>query len=121
MTGMQEMLDSFNLFQVIHLKEDLYNVKFIVAIEGWILFITGLHEEAQDDDIYEAFADYGQIKNMHINLDRRTGYLKGYGMIEYERLKEAETAIENMNGKTILGKTIQVDFAFKKPRGRGRA
>jgi RNA-binding protein 8A len=79
-----------------------------------------LHEETQDDDIYEAFSDYGQIKNMHMNLDRRTGYLKGYAMIEYERLKEAEDAIENMNRKTILGKTISVDFAFKKPRSRVR-
>eukprot|EP00347_Sterkiella_histriomuscorum_P015365 403357290 len=85
------------------------------SVEGYTLCVSGLHGEVQEEDLQDLFGAYGQVRNLHLNLDRRTGYVKGYAFLEFEELKTAKKVIDELNGKMLLGQQIKVDFAFKRP------
>eukprot|EP01125_Pyxidicula_operculata_P009840 TRINITY_DN323_c0_g1_i3.p2 TRINITY_DN323_c0_g1~~TRINITY_DN323_c0_g1_i3.p2 ORF type:complete len:125 (-),score=25.60 TRINITY_DN323_c0_g1_i3:42-416(-) len=84
----------------------------VKSVEGWIVFIRNLHEEATEEDIMDKFAAFGAVKNLQMPLDRRTGYVKGFALVEYDEKDQAEKAIKQMNGAKFYEKELNVDWAF---------
>ncbi|KRX21791.1 RNA-binding protein 8A [Trichinella nelsoni] len=91
-------------------------------VDGWTIIVSNLHQEAEEDEIKQAFEDFGPVKTINILLNRETGYLTGVAIIEYEVYDMALEAVQTMNGATFLGKKLKVDWLFiEKPKPTSRA
>ena len=58
-------------------------------------------------------------------ITNRITNTQGYALVEYETHREAKAAVDGLNGSTILGQSVQADFAFVRPpavapKGRAR-
>lgn len=49
---------------------------FYIAVEGWVIFVSNLNEEVSEEDVQDKFADFGKVKDVRLNLDHRSGYVK---------------------------------------------
>mmetsp|Transcript_96978 Transcript_96978/g.172616 ORF Transcript_96978/g.172616 Transcript_96978/m.172616 type:complete len:138 (-) Transcript_96978:276-689(-) len=78
--------------------------------EGWGVFVSGLCEEVEEDDVEEAFACHGTVTSLSLPLNRMTGNIKGYCMLEYSSREEATAAIKSMDGAKLRGQAIFVSW-----------
>jgi RNA-binding protein 8A len=98
-----------------HLYKKKNKIEPYKSVEGYIVFANNLNEDVNEENIDDLFSEYGNVKNIQMNLNRKTGKMNGYCFVEYENLEEAEEAIKNLNNTKFLNKIINVDFAFKPP------
>ena len=102
------------LYISLYLSISLYN-SLSLAVEGWVIFVSNLNEEVTEEEVEDKFADFDKVRDVRLNLDHRTGYVKGYALVEFGEYKEAVEAIGELDGKEWLGNRLNLDFCFIKP------
>ena len=75
------------------------------------LYVGNLSYNVRDDDLQQAFAQYGSVSSAKVMMDRDTGRSKGFGFVEMGSDAEAQSAINGMNGQTLEGRAIVVNEA----------
>jgi cold-inducible RNA-binding protein len=83
------------------------------------IFVGNLSYQTTQDDLYAAFSQYGGVERVSIVTDRDTGQPRGFAFVEMTDRKEAETAISQLNGADLNGRTLNVNEARPKPAGGG--
>jgi len=78
------------------------------------IYVGNLSSNATEDELREAFSQYGKVSSVSIVKDRDTGQPRGFAFIEMPDGKDAASAIKEMNLREIAGRSITVNEA--KPR-----
>ncbi|XP_014240494.1 heterogeneous nuclear ribonucleoprotein A1, A2/B1 homolog isoform X1 [Cimex lectularius] len=82
------------------------------------IFIGGLKDEINEDDLKHYFGDFGQVSNVAIIVDRDTGKKRGFGFVEFDDY-DAVDKICLQGSHIINGKRIDVKKAIGKDSGKG--
>jgi RNA recognition motif-containing protein len=83
------------------------------------IFVGNLSYQTTQDELHAAFSAYGAVERVNIVTDRDTGQPRGFAFVEMTERKDAETAIEQLNGAQMNGRALNVNEARPKPAGGG--
>jgi RNA recognition motif-containing protein len=92
------------------------------------LYVGNLAYSVRDQELTEAFSQFGAVNSAKVMMDRETGRSKGFGFVEMSSDAEAQAAVNGLNGQSLAGRAIVVNEArpreerpagFRSPYGGG--
>ena len=75
------------------------------------LYVGNLPYSVRDNDLEQAFGQFGAVTSAKVMMERDTGRSKGFGFVEMGSDAEAQAAINGMNGQPLGGRSIVVNEA----------
>ncbi|UCG09052.1 MAG: RNA-binding protein [Desulfobacterales bacterium] len=81
------------------------------------IYVGNLSYQVTEDELRLAFESFGQVDSVKIIKDKYSGQSKGFGFVEMPSAEEGRTAINDLNGKELGGRTLNVNEA--RPRSEG--
>ena len=83
------------------------------------IFVGNLSYQTTQEDLQQAFSQYGGVERVNIVTDRDSGQPRGFAFVEMTEKRDAETAIAQLNGAEMNGRALNVNEARPKPAGGG--
>src|SRR4030065_1326180 len=75
------------------------------------IYVGNLSFDVSEENLRQAFEAFGQVSAASIVKDKYSGQPRGFGFVEMPNQAEAQAAIQNLNGKELLGQTLNVSEA----------
>lgn len=75
------------------------------------LFVGSLSWGVNDDQLADFFAAAGTVASAKVITDRESGRSKGFGFVEMSTDEEAKKAVDELNGKELDGRAVNVSEA----------
>eukprot|EP00747_Dinoflagellata_sp_TGD_P163791 gnl/TRDRNA2_/TRDRNA2_182862_c0_seq1.p1 gnl/TRDRNA2_/TRDRNA2_182862_c0~~gnl/TRDRNA2_/TRDRNA2_182862_c0_seq1.p1 ORF type:complete len:127 (-),score=42.47 gnl/TRDRNA2_/TRDRNA2_182862_c0_seq1:62-442(-) len=75
------------------------------------VYVGGIEDQVDRKVLEAAFVPFGEIKNVEIPLDLKSGKHRGFGFVEFMDAEDAQDAIDNMHNAEIHGRVLKVNLA----------
>jgi len=79
------------------------------------IFVGNLPFRAEQEDIAELFAPFGEVANCSLPLERDTGRKRGFAFVEMADAESECRAIEALQGAELMGRPLRINKA--EPKG----
>jgi len=88
------------------------------------IYVGNLSYDVDEEKLNTMFKKYGSVDSATVIIDRDSGRSKGFGFVEMSDQKQAQAALDGLNGTELDGRSITVNEARpREPRrdsgGRG--
>ena len=78
------------------------------------LYVGNIEKTTTEEELRTAFATYGAVELVSIIQDKATGVPRGFAFVEMTDDKNAQEAVQGLNGSQMAGRTINVSEARAK-------
>ena len=83
------------------------------------IYVGNLPYQITEEELKTAFEEYGEVTSVKIVIDRETGRSKGFAFVEMSDDTKGASAIEELDGAELLGRTLRVNEARPRPQRNG--
>ncbi|KAL1218915.1 Oligouridylate-binding protein 1A [Cardamine amara subsp. amara] len=77
------------------------------------IFVGDLSPEVTDAALFDSFSAYNSCSDARVMWDQKTGRSRGFGFVSFRNQQDAQTAINEMNGKWLSSRQIRCNWATK--------
>ena len=84
------------------------------------IYVGNLSREVTEEDLRQEFTAFGEVQSVTIIKDKYSGQSRGFAFVEMPSKSEGQAAIDDLSGKTLNDRTLDVSEARPRSHSRGR-